>query len=68
MYIFSATDVFIHNTPMKKVKLIQLFILSFVLQNKHGRNMRFYTAIIFDLQKSDLVFLQHLILKFQVQE
>ena len=41
-YIFSATDVFIHNTAMKKVKLIRLFILSLVLQNKHGGNMRFY--------------------------
>ena len=34
-YIFCATDVFIRNTAMKKVKLIRLFILSFVLQNKH---------------------------------
>ena len=39
---------------MKKVKLIRLFILSFVLQNKHGWNMRFYTEnLIFE---SDLVF------------
>ena len=35
-YIFSATDGFVHNTAIKKVKLVRLFILSFVLQNKHG--------------------------------
>ena len=42
---------------MKKVKLIRFFILSFVLQNKHGINVRFYTDnLIFDQRKSDLVF------------
>ena len=48
-YIFCATDVFILNTAMKKVKLIRFFILSFVLQNKQGWNMRFDTEnLIFD--------------------
>ena len=42
---------------MKKVKLLRLFISSFVLPSKHGWNRRFYTAnFIFDLRKSDLVF------------
>ena len=49
-YIFSATDVLIHNTAMKKV-------ISSILQNKHGGNVGFYTAnFIFDLRKSDVVF------------
>ena len=36
LYFLCYTDVFIHNTAMKKVKLIRLFVLSFVLLNKHG--------------------------------
>ena len=46
---------------MKKVKLIRLIILSLVLQNKRGRNTRFYTAnfVIFHERKKIQCIIMH---------